>query len=516
MIKKLIIIITLTCFVLFEFACTSMKPISKQELIGEPQQYIEKVVMNDGTVYEFPDFLRLTPFQPQFVGGAKLYGTVIKGLLADSTKKELPIDDVKMIYVEKSDPGKTILSTIGVTAGLAVITLAILLATKKSCPFIYSNTGSHFVFDGEPYGGATSEGLERTDYCRLDSLVAVNGEYKLKLTNEVDETQHTDELKLVSIDHSKEIDVVPDMNGNMYTVSQPYALQSAVDKHGNNMLKWMGKKDDLLWESDMRRADTTDPGYLRDTLRLQFLRPNKAKSGKLLVSGSNTLWASQMVKRDLELWGDQVAIWYDQLKSPDMQQMLLGWHRREEVFRLQVRIQEQGAWVVRGEILGGGPLATEDRVVPLDLSCVTGDTVNVMLTPPLGFWQLNAFSMDYTVNQPLQIHEIAASTALDHNGKDIRGILESTDHQYYTMPDVGQVAELSFEAPLLEQNAKRTIYAKVSGYYDVHMSSVGQPNMNKRNRIAYEPGYFTKFSLMEFYKWRNEQMTKTNTGAGLN
>ena len=101
------------------------------------------------------------------------------------------------------------------------IVFLIALATKESCPFIYSFDGEKYVFDGEPYGGAICPALERTDYCLLENLKPFNNQYLLQLTNEVDETQYTNEFKLWVVDHPKGIRIVPDINGKLFTISNP-------------------------------------------------------------------------------------------------------------------------------------------------------------------------------------------------------------------------------------------------------------------------------------------------------
>ena len=87
------------------------------------------------------------------------------------------------------------------TVGAFVAFVAIALATKQSCPFIYSWNGSEYVFDAEPYGGAVTRGLERDDYSELENLRAENGLYRLMVTNEVPETQYTNLMELQVVDH---------------------------------------------------------------------------------------------------------------------------------------------------------------------------------------------------------------------------------------------------------------------------------------------------------------------------
>ena len=112
-------------------------------------------------------------------------------------------------------PGRSCLAGIGIALGVVAVGGLIALATKESCPFVYSFDGENYVFDGEPYGGAICPALERTDYCLLENLKPFKNQYLLQLTNEVNETQYTNEFKLWVVDHPQDVSVIPDINGNL-------------------------------------------------------------------------------------------------------------------------------------------------------------------------------------------------------------------------------------------------------------------------------------------------------------
>ena len=91
----------------------------------------------------------------------------------------IPLAEVESVQFRKTDPAMSFLASVGVAGGVLLGGLLILALTKESCPFIYSYDGESYVFDAEPYGGATSEGLKRTEWCRLEHLKEVRGEYRI-------------------------------------------------------------------------------------------------------------------------------------------------------------------------------------------------------------------------------------------------------------------------------------------------------------------------------------------------
>ena len=145
--------------------------------------------------------------------------SITRRTLHASVKKaayELPLDQVQRFWVERKELSKA--RTIGLVAAVAIGTVAIIVgivaATKHSCPFVYSWDGTQYVFDAEPYGGAISRGLEKDDFTQLERLREQDGLYRLKLTNEVDETQFTNLTELWVVDHPAGTRVSADVRGN--------------------------------------------------------------------------------------------------------------------------------------------------------------------------------------------------------------------------------------------------------------------------------------------------------------
>jgi hypothetical protein len=54
----------------------------------------------------------------------------------------------------------------------------------------------------------------------MDNLKYFNGQYKVLISNELNETQCTDELKLIAVDHPRGVKVVPDTSGRIHTFAQ--------------------------------------------------------------------------------------------------------------------------------------------------------------------------------------------------------------------------------------------------------------------------------------------------------
>ena len=95
---------------------------------------------------------------------------------------------------------------------------------------MYSWDGTQFVLDAEPYGGATMRALERTDVTELEHLVPSRGEYRLLLTNEMEETQQTNRIDLLVVDHAPGLTVAPDLEGVPHAFGAVQGLVDARDQ----------------------------------------------------------------------------------------------------------------------------------------------------------------------------------------------------------------------------------------------------------------------------------------------
>ncbi len=440
----------------------------------------------------------------QFVPpGATERDGVISGQATEKVTYEIPLEKVQHLWVERTDGGKTALATVGILAGVFVAVLAIAAATKQSCPFIYSWDGTRYVFDAEPYGGATTRGLERDDYSELKHLRPEGDRYRLMVTNEVQETQYTNFLELWVVDHEPGVRVVADEWGGLHGLADVRRPLTAQDRDGHNLLPWLEETDKRIWEPEAM-PDAT--GSLRREIVMSFPKPHQAASGKLVANVATSLWGSYMIKEMLGLRGRELGSWYASIdRDPAAAEALLAWNLREELYALKIEVEGPSGWEVRGALLGGGPFIAEDRVVPLDLSGVRGDEVRVRIRPPAGFWALNSFALDYSPDRDLRVERLLPVEARDAKGVDVLGPVRASDDSYYEMPETGDRAYVSFPAPALRAGAERTVFLHSRGYYRLHLPEGGEPDRATLRQIAEDPDGAARFAADRFGRWQSER-----------
>lgn len=404
-------------------------------------------------------------------------------------------DVVELQVVQSPGLGTVIVE---VTATLVVLAV-IALATKESCPFLYSWDGEQYVFDGEPYGGATMSSLQRTDFSELEHLRADAGDYRLRIGNEVDETQHTDALQLLVADHPVGTRAVMDRDGVLHCFRDLVELNAAYDESGKDLSVWLRAKDNAGWSPDLAAFAAQDSLLdTRNHITIEFPRPRGRDRVHLVANVGTGQWGSHMIRMMLSLRGNQVGAFYDAINtSLEYRQQLAAWNEREDLFALDVEVQVGTVWERRGALHGGGPFISELRAIPLDLTGVEGETVRLRLHPPIGFWRFDAFYLGID-DVPGEIARLPIATATDSRGEDVLALLAAEDGASFDQPTKEDWAELTFKAPPVRVDRDRTIFAVTSGWYGIHLYAEEPPDSVRLQRLAFEPGYAVRLAMEEY------------------
>ncbi len=419
------------------------------------------------------------------------------------TSKENTIDtkDILSLTIQKEvvSSGGYVIIILGVIVGIALIAgIAIL---SSSCPFIYSMNGSKYIFDAEPYGGSVSEGLKKTDYSRLEHLEAVGGKYKLLMQNKTDETQYTDEMKLLVVEHPANTEAAPDISGKMSVFEKAIPPLSVTDENGKDITLFFNKRDIVQWQTDMQDKALYETKKLKHEIIFKFPKPKDAKKVKLLVNAGTAQWGEYMLKEMLDIRGNKVDTWYDDINKKGIEMLkLYQFVEREELFILKANILENGRWINRGSISAGGPYIDEDRIIELNTENVTGDTLCIKLSPPFGYWKFDYAGVIYESSAPVNVTELQLTYAADEKGKDLKTSLSGIDGNYYSMPEMTNYANIEFEVPAPVENMKRSLFLKTTGYYEIHLKKDKPEQTELIEKIYNTPGLILEVTMNEYIK----------------
>ena len=415
---------------------------------------------------------------------------------------EIPLDSIALVEVREPSTAATALAVLG--AGTAVgIFIALTKSPEKppptSCPFVYSFDGERYRLDSETFAGAVAKGLDRTDYDNLEHLQPVGGRYRLRLVNERPETQYTDELKLIVVDHPPGTQVIPDRVGKVHVIANLRAPQAARGVHGGDALAAVRQADDIYWSgAPLKDADLDQPGELRDGLVLSFARPPGVQSATLVVRARNTALAPFALQEFLQLQGEGLFDWYLRVaENESLRQRIRRWVAREGM--LHVLLWQEGRWTLQDALLDVGPAISKSQVARINLGGVDADTVAVRLEAARGLWEIDWVAMDVGPETPVTVTEIEPRWARDERGRDVRELLASEDGRYYTSVE-GGVAEIEFAVPRPPPGDwARSVILKSRGFYYVYVPHSGPSQSPLADRILDEPLVGNQYILE---RWR--------------
>jgi len=492
-------ILTASIILLFLYSCIKTKLyVSPSE--GDKISGAKKIIvtLNDGTEVELKN--------------VKVENKKIIGETQNETRKEIDFSLIATVAIEKKNYTYAILY-----GGVAILAALLIYGMEtapeppppESCPFIHSFNGDKYIFDAEPYGAAICQGLKRTELCGLEHIEEVDGKYRLLITNELEETQYTDELNLLVVDHPPGVKAVPNTLGGIHTISYPFPPHIAYDNRGKGLLPYVDKKDGVFWQSRIEEKNPAKKEDLRDELIFEFPKPRKSKDAKLIVNAYTTFWGSQILKRFLDLHGNEIHEWYSEVNNfGPAYYKVTNMNIREELYYLKIKVETESGWKSKGLIFGGGPFISDDKAYPIDISDVPGDTIKIKLVPPACFWMIDYIAIDYTEDLPIQIAEIEPIEAMDHKGKDVREILAKNDNNYLIMPNTGDFAELVFKSPPRQDGLERSVILRASGYYDIHLEAKGEPRREILRRFLGEPEFAVQYAFKEYLNWKEKNMNR--------
>jgi len=405
----------------------------------------------------------------------------------------LPLNDIDSIGVYDHAVGKEIaMFGLGTVGALAVVT-AIIALTKSSCPFVYSNDGEAYIFEGELYPGAIKSKLERDDFLLLKKLKSKDGKYSIQVSNELKEKQYTNLVQLIEVKHNKGYGVLIDNKGIFHTISKLEAPKIGATKDAtvNSILF----KDNIPYMFNNMESDENGLNHLI----LDFDKPKEVSYGKLVLTAKNSYWLDFMYGKFNEKFGtyfDEFQRKQESVSAKKSNQWML-----DQGIPLGVYVKTLDGWKLVEYVNVVGPLSNRDIVIPINFDTVNSNTIQIKLECGFMFWEIDYAAMDFSENNSIEVTYLSPSKAFDEQGRDLKLQLTATDNLYLEQPTIGNVATIEFEATdFTNADMKKTLFLKNRGYYTYIRNYSGEPNFAEL-KLFREKGAFTKYSKKEYFQF---------------
>ena len=444
------------------------------------------------------------------VHGPRIVGDTLSGWSGNSGAQDggrpvqVPLSDIRSIEIRRTSAGKTILLLAGIGVTAAVVAAAASSDPSVqpspgsggggggggggpyvSCPLVYSWDGHGWRLDSGTFGGAISRGLARTDVDNLAYATVANGVLRLKVANELAETDYLDELGVLAVDAPAGSTVSPDASGGLHTVTAPVAPVSARDFGDRDATARVRDADGWHWESNPAGRDSSRASDRRDGLELRFVRPAHVTRARLVLDANNTPWSAALTARFVTAHGAATRAWYDSLDASPAMARALGTRIARQAF-LSVAVRVGDRWVPQGLAWEAGPEISTRQVVPLDLAGVEGDTVIVRLESVPSFWLVDRAAIDFAPERSVTIHELRPDAAYGAGGRDRLAAIARADGVADTLR-TGDSLLVSFRVPPVPAAPSAASCSAPRGWYRIDSPESGPPDVALLERVLEEP-----------------------------
>lgn len=403
----------------------------------------------------------------------------------------IPFSDISKVEVYELNHGRIALSATGITLASLALVFILILLLKSSCPYVYIKNGDSYVFTGELYPGAILPSLERTDYLLLPEFNPDNGEYVLKITNELLEVQYTDLAELITIEHPENSAVLLDQKGAIQCISNPVTPQEVSSNNTPSDLKPALLKDDNYYLFDKKLPESKS-----NEMVFSFKNTGSTQK-KLVLRAKNSLWFDYLYGKFNEQFGSYYNTFQKQQRKTTSDKVI-KW-RDEQHIPLSVYVKSNEKWKLVEKINPTGPMAFRDLVVPMNNIATDSETIEIKLETGFMFWEVDYVALDQTDNPKLNVSVIKPNSAIDENGKEVTNLLTSEDKKYLVQPNPDNAVTVRYNAPTAQKGMKQTVYLKNKGYYEYIRNYTGNPDFSKLKTFR-NPGRLSDYSEEEFLR----------------
>ena len=413
-----------------------------------------------------------------------------------------PLSDVKKIEVIEYDKKKStshtveaiVFSVVGAALVVAIIAAASYqpppptTSTSGSCPYISTFDGENYNLQGEIYSASIYQSLQKDDYLPLQ-LKSVNGDYNIKISNDLPEIQHTDFADLLVADHDRNVTLLVNPDGRIFSISNPQSPEAATLNHHIDV------KNELLHKDNNNCLFKDDSGArAAEDLFISFRNDSKSKKGKLILSGKTSAWMLYLFDEFTKGFGSSYDKWEKQQQKKSVAD-LEKWINEQNI-PLTISLKTADGWREIQKLKVVGPLMDRDMAIPIDLP--GNGLVELKISGGYLFWELDYAAMDYTPDAAFTLHTIKPYEAIDEKGANVLPVIAEPDKQYLIQPDNGNVTIVKYKSISPPQEGMiQTFFLHSSGYYTHIRHYNGSPKVAFLKSFE-QPGALAAFSRQKF------------------
>lgn len=380
--------------------------------------------------------------------------------------RTVPLDSVVAMEAFRQEPRNQ-----AATVGLALLSIPVnlfvasllLVAIFGSCPTIYAEVEGEMLLQSEPFSYSIASLFEARDVDRLRVQEDPAGVVRLELRNEAMETHYINHMELLEAVHEEGEEVISDLYGRPWALSDLRPPLSAVDRDGRDVLKDLRYADGQAFRSSRTRLVHATEEDFHDYLELEVpVTPGFEQIG-LAFRYKNTL-LNTVLFYDIMLARSGLGA-LDWLGS-DLNRIgtaveMGNWYQSR--MGLRIEVEGEDGFVQVEQLPDAGPIAWTERTVAIP---VDGESARVRIWFVSDSWFIDRVAVAQGVREPA-LRRIPVTRVTRADGQlDPQALADLADpDDAYLVTFPGERLHLEFEPARPATEPHRTLLLATQGYY---------------------------------------------------
>jgi hypothetical protein len=415
------------------------------------------------------------------IGYMDLLNLYVDEVIMDNNSISIPFSSISRAEYFETANGATTVSYIVSSAASAVGALSIFLLIACNCPYVYADIEHDGALLGNLYPGSVYPNLERTDYMLLKDIKPTDKNFKFTFANNRSDDLYTNSLELLIVEHQQNIEVIPSQDGVLHSISAPCEAESVGIESTDQYLEELKSRDGKVYSFDQ----LLDNDNL-SSIQLNFEKKDVTQA-KLHLNLKNSPWSAYTYNEICKNLGTLYPNWQQKQMAKDGGEVLEGSIRNG--VQMQVLLKTSKGWTYVDHINTVGSNVFRDIVVPINLSDIEGDKIEILLKAGFMFWELDYAAFDFTEDLDLTIESLKPFSAKDSSGHDYTTELLAIDDLYMNQKSIGEDITVEFRAIDFNTDLTYTLILKGSGYYIRQNTYNSKPDYAKLVKLKRDGGF---------------------------
>ncbi len=356
-----------------------------------------------------------------------------------------------------------------------------------SCPFVYSYNGENYTLEHEAFPFSVIKAAEAQTNDRLEFLEEVDGEYKIKIREELEENSFLNYFALYVVDHNGSGFAMPDVNGKMHVIEDLQSPVSCYDDEGYSCLKYVSSADNVFLSDNFLKVNVSDKSTFKDEYIVEFENNKSSDIAKLYLrvqkqSIMTKAWSFYSTSIGWNFW----HFWQALISNTFLGDLFN--FAFDNAVNLKIEVETNGGFREVGSVKAGMHMLDE-FLYEVNLSDVDTDKIRFKLSSIKGFYEIDTMKIDFTSGHEIITYKLEPKSAILNGKDDVIYNISKDDNSYASLFKHDEI-DLVYDAIEKKDNLTRDYALSIKGYYNFI-------NFKDQDLIGFLKGiYYWAYSLL--------------------